>query len=212
MTIPAEYHYMKANKLRAQGNVILSEHYYLLAFKKNPSLENYKLSLIAALIFQKKQNKLRALYAYQQAYENSTSDDIKNYAYEQIQQYNKQQTIIDENAQLTTLEVHIPKIKLSNVIGLESAKAKLNVSLIKPIVNSERYKSAGLQLSAACLLFGAPGVGKTYIAEALAGEANVNYAYVNIGEVFGMYAGVTEKNMITIFTEAKKKCPHNSFF
>ncbi|MBI5072590.1 ATP-binding protein, partial [Candidatus Woesearchaeota archaeon] len=61
-------------------------------------------------------------------------------------------------------------------------------------------------------LYGPPGCGKSLIAEATAGEANVAFFHVKSSDLKGKYVGETEKNIANLFAEAKKYQPSIIFF
>ncbi len=209
--------FKKAEKLKEDGNSILAKKLFLDAYNIDPSINNYQLSLFAGEIYLNMDAGDRdyatdAAEAFQKAL-SSTSEDIRQYARDKIAEINAEATKVSKDTHLIqNLHIEIPKEKFSDVIGLEKAKKLLEKYIIRPMAEPQRYKDSGINLQKAVLLYGAPGVGKTYLAKAIAGEAGVNYTYINIGEIFGMYSGVSEKNLLRIYSEAKKNAPIILFF
>lgn len=68
----------------------------------------------------------------------------------------------------------------------------------------EKYSNKGANLHRGVLLFGEPGVGKTLIARAIAGEAGCNFIYCTGSNFDEMWVGLGAKRIRELFTEAKK--------
>ena len=207
--------YDKALALRG-SNRLLSDYYYSKAYKLDPSIDDYKLALIAGILMAQKADESsevkKALYAFQLVVENSNTQAFKDYAKKEIEELNAINTQIDSDTHLiTSVNITYPKEGFENAVIPEDLKSTYEKFIIKPILNKERYKEYGID-SVKILLYGAPGVGKTYTAKLIAAESKVGFIYVNISEVFGMYAGTSEKNLVKIFREAKKAAPIILFF
>lgn len=207
--------YNKAIKLRSE-NRLLSDYYYAKAYKLDPSIDDYKLALIAGTLMAQKADESsevkKALYAFQLVVENSNTQAFKDYAKKEIVELNAVNTQVDSDSHLiTSVSIAYPKEGFENAVMPDDLKNTYEKFIIKPILNKDRYKEYGID-SIKILLYGAPGVGKTYTAKLIAAEAKVGFIYVNISEVFGMYAGTSEKNLVKIFREAKKAAPVILFF
>ena len=98
------------------------------------------------------------------------------------------------------------KVKFSDVAGSEEAKEEL-----KEVVDFLRYPQKFLQLGAkipkGVLLLGSPGVGKTLLARAVAGEANVPFFHISGSEFVEMFVGVGAARVRDLFKKAKKNAP-----
>lgn len=97
-----------------------------------------------------------------------------------------------------------PTKKLKDVVGLEKAKQlienRIILALEKPELFARYRKKLGLEL----LLYGPPGCGKTLLADAVAAEIGATVLPARIHELSDMYVGNSEKNIHTIFEQARK--------
>jgi cell division protease FtsH len=98
------------------------------------------------------------------------------------------------------------KIKFADVAGAKEAKEEL-----KEVVEFLRFPQKFLQLGAkipkGVLLLGSPGVGKTLLARAVAGEANVPFFHISGSEFVEMFVGVGASRVRDLFKKAKKNAP-----
>lgn len=102
-------------------------------------------------------------------------------------------------------------VKFSDVIGQDEIieDVKFIASLLK---NRELGAEIGAQVPKGLLLQGAPGTGKTLIAKAIAGEADVPFIYVNSSSLIEMFVGVGAKRVREVFKVAKENAPCIVFF
>ena len=94
--------------------------------------------------------------------------------------------------------------RLSDVIGMDDAKMQIRLRLIEPVRNPGRAKKYGLAVGGGVLLYGPPGTGKTMLARAVAGELNLPFFMITAADVFGKYVGESERNIRSIFANARK--------
>ena len=97
-------------------------------------------------------------------------------------------------------------LTFKNVAGISEVKEEL-VEIIDFLKNPEKYRSFGINLPKGVLLVGPPGVGKTLIAKALAGEAGVPFFYQSGSGFVQMYVGVGAKRVRDLFSKAKVMAP-----
>lgn len=95
------------------------------------------------------------------------------------------------------------RIKFSDVAGNEEAKESLE-DLVHFIKNPEVYNSYGARLPRGVLLYGEPGTGKTLLAKALAGEAEVPFYAVSGSDFVQVYAGLGASRIRGLFKKAKQ--------
>jgi transitional endoplasmic reticulum ATPase len=103
--------------------------------------------------------------------------------------------------------VEVPKVKWEDVGGLEDVKDALKEAVEWPIRNPECFKRIGVKPPKGILLYGPPGVGKTYIVKALANEAGVNLVAVKGPEILTMWVGESERKLRDLFRRAKQVAP-----
>jgi transitional endoplasmic reticulum ATPase len=103
--------------------------------------------------------------------------------------------------------MEIPKVKWSDVGGLEDVKEALKESVIWPLKSPESFTKLGIRPPRGILLYGPPGTGKTYVVKALANEAGVNLIAVKGPELLSMYVGESERHIRDVFRRAKQVAP-----
>jgi len=97
-------------------------------------------------------------------------------------------------------------ITFSDIAGAKEVKEDLK-ELIDFLKNPKKYRELGIRLPKGVLLVGEPGVGKTYLAKALAGEAKVPFFYQSGANIVEIYVGMGAKRVHELFLEAKKMAP-----
>jgi len=98
------------------------------------------------------------------------------------------------------------KITFKDVAGLKEAKEEL-VEIVDFLKFPKKYLAMGAKIPRGVLLVGAAGVGKTLLARAVAGEANVPFLSVSGSEFVEMFVGVGSARVRDLFTTAKKSAP-----
>jgi len=98
------------------------------------------------------------------------------------------------------------KIMFSDVAGANEAKEEL-VEVVDFLKNPKKFLDIGARIPRGVLLVGAPGTGKTLLARAIAGEANVPFFYISGSEFVEMFVGVGASRVRDLFTMAKKFAP-----
>jgi cell division protease FtsH len=98
------------------------------------------------------------------------------------------------------------KITFADVAGNEEAKQELT-EVVDFLKRPEDYTKMGAKIPRGVLLVGSPGNGKTLMAKAIAGEANVPFLYVSGSEFVEMFVGVGAGRVRDLFKKAKKKSP-----
>jgi transitional endoplasmic reticulum ATPase len=101
--------------------------------------------------------------------------------------------------------VRVPTVRFADVGGLEGAKKQIR-DLVRANLNSRRSNAYSV-LRNGILLHGPRGTGKTFLAEATAGEFKLNYLCVSAASLIGRYVGATEANIQATFETAKAKTP-----
>jgi cell division protease FtsH len=97
-------------------------------------------------------------------------------------------------------------ITFADVEGEEEAKENL-VEIVDYLHNPDRYKEIGASMPKGVLLVGPPGTGKTMLAKAVAGEANVPFFSISGSEFVEMFVGMGAAKVRDLFKQAKEKAP-----
>jgi cell division protease FtsH len=92
------------------------------------------------------------------------------------------------------------------VAGMENAKKELQ-EVVEFLKNPEKFQKLGAQVPKGVLLVGAPGMGKTLLARAVAGEAGVPFFSINGSEFIQMFVGVGATRVRDLFRTAKEHAP-----
>ncbi len=98
------------------------------------------------------------------------------------------------------------KIKFDDVAGLDEEKQEL-IEIVDFLKKPEKFTKMGAQIPKGVLLYGKPGTGKTLIAKAIAGEANVPFISMSGSEFIEMFAGLGASRVRKLFEKARKLAP-----
>src|SRR6185437_6114243 len=96
--------------------------------------------------------------------------------------------------------------KFSDVAGAEEAKAEL-WEIVDFLKHPQKYQRLGARIPKGVMLVGAPGTGKTLMARATAGEANVPFFFISGSEFVEIFVGVGASRVRDLFDQAKQKAP-----
>ena len=97
-------------------------------------------------------------------------------------------------------------IKFSDVAGEDEAKENLT-EIVDYLHNPDKYREIGASMPKGILLVGPPGTGKTMLAKAVAGEANVPFFSMSGSEFVEMFVGMGASKVRDLFRQAKEKAP-----
>ena len=98
------------------------------------------------------------------------------------------------------------KIKFDDVAGLEEEKNEM-IEIVDFLKRPEKYTKMGARVPKGVLLYGKPGTGKTLIAKAIAGEADVPFISMSGSEFIEMFAGLGASRVRSLFKKARKLAP-----
>ena len=97
-------------------------------------------------------------------------------------------------------------IKFSDVEGVDEAEESL-AEIVDYLHDPSKYKEIGATMPKGVLLVGPPGTGKTMLAKAVAGEANVPFFSISGSEFVEMFVGMGASKVRDLFKQAKEKAP-----
>ena len=98
------------------------------------------------------------------------------------------------------------KIKFDDVAGLDEEKEEM-IEIVEFLKKPEKFTKMGARIPKGVLLYGKPGTGKTLIAKAIAGEADVPFISMSGSEFIEMFAGLGASRVRKLFERARKLAP-----
>ncbi|AXV09899.1 Cell division protein FtsH (plasmid) [Euzebya pacifica] len=96
-----------------------------------------------------------------------------------------------------------PDVRLDDVIGIDEAKAEAT-EIVGYLADPSAYDRVGARPPVGVLLTGPPGVGKTMLAKAIAGDAGVPFFKISGSDFVEMFAGLGSRRVRSLFTAARK--------
>jgi len=112
----------------------------------------------------------------------------------------------EAQAMSQTIQAGHSNITFADVAGVEGVKEELE-EIIDFLRRPEKYRAFDIRLPKGVLLIGPPGVGKTLIAKAVAGEADVPFFYQSAASFVQIYVGMGAKRVSELFAKAKEMSP-----
>jgi ATP-dependent metalloprotease FtsH len=119
---------------------------------------------------------------------------------------NKNNDIHTKQEEIIGVESVTSHIRFKDVAGINSIKEELE-EVVDFLNNPKKYQKYDVSLPKGVLLVGPPGVGKTLIAKAVAGEANVPFFYQSGASFVHIYVGMGAKRVRELFLKAKATAP-----
>ncbi len=104
------------------------------------------------------------------------------------------------------IEPIVSNVTFRDVAGMKDTKEELS-ELVDFLKNPSKYTKIDIRLPKGVLLAGPPGVGKTHIAKAVAGEVGVPFFYQSGASIVEIYVGMGAKKVHELFEEARKNAP-----
>ncbi len=98
------------------------------------------------------------------------------------------------------------KVKFNDVVGLKNAKEEC-IRILRYLNDPNQFKKIGAKMPKGFIFEGPPGMGKTYLAKALANEAKVPFYYISAAELIELFVGVGAGRIRSIFHTAQKNKP-----
>ncbi|WP_418185564.1 AAA family ATPase [Aliarcobacter vitoriensis] len=153
--------------------------------------------LILSLVLRANQNKLRKYLENKKG----IKPNINSFDMELQKTTQKAQENLESNIKPVT-----SNITFKDVAGIKEIKEELE-EIVDFLNNPIKYNKFGVKLPKGVLLVGVPGVGKTLIARAVAGEAQVPFFYQSGASFVHIYVGMGAKKVRELFTQAKLNAP-----
>ena len=113
---------------------------------------------------------------------------------------------LGEKGKVYDAETQKTRIKFDDVAGLDEEKQEM-IEIVNFLKNPKKFTEMGAKVPRGVLLCGNPGTGKTLIAKAIAGEANVPFISMSGSEFIEMFAGLGASRVRKLFEKARKIAP-----
>jgi SpoVK/Ycf46/Vps4 family AAA+-type ATPase len=110
------------------------------------------------------------------------------------------------------LEPELPKVTFDDIGGLDELKHEIRRRIVLPFQKPSLFDRFKKRAGGGILLYGPPGVGKTLLARATAGECDARFFAVAISDVLDMYIGESERKLQAVFDRASQSTPSVLFF
>ena len=124
----------------------------------------------------------------------------------QIQGQNNRAMMFGQSGARETPKDDKDKVTFADVAGVKEAKEELT-EIVEFLRNPGKFTILGAKIPKGVLLMGGPGTGKTLLARAVAGEANVPFFHMSGSEFVEMFVGVGASRVRDLFAKAKKSVP-----
>lgn len=162
------------------------------------------LLLIATFVLQKYKDKITKFIPqnrFQDELSSANSEKVKD-----VSSKPSNHTANSESIETSSIEAISSNITFKDVAGISEIKEELE-EVVDFLNNPKKYQKYGVSLPKGVILVGPPGVGKTLIAKAVAGEADVPFFYQSGASFVHIYVGMGAKRVRELFTVAKKNAP-----
>jgi ATP-dependent metalloprotease FtsH len=125
---------------------------------------------------------------------------------ERLVEKQKQETVKQQDIGKLNIMAQRSTINFSDVAGMNDVKEELE-EIIDFLRFPAKYRELDIRLPKGVLLVGPPGVGKTLVAKAVAGEADVPFFYQSAASFVQIYVGMGAKRVSELFAKAKEMAP-----
>ena len=113
---------------------------------------------------------------------------------------------LGDKGKIYDAETSKQKIRFDDVAGLDEEKQEM-LEIVQFLKEPKKFNEMGAKIPKGVLLYGKPGTGKTLIAKAIAGEANVPFISMSGSEFIEMFAGLGASRVRKLFEKARKVAP-----
>lgn len=192
-------------KLMAMSAVVLLILFLYTIYKSSSHIQgsSYYIGIIflfillfLALLLKVKQDKVRAFFNKGKKEEKSAFDT----------ELTKSQAKVVQDDLNSNIQAVSSNITFKDIAGIKEIKEELE-EIVDFLNNPKKYLEFGIKLPKGVLLVGPPGVGKTLIARAVAGEADVPFFYQSGASFVHIYVGMGAKKVRELFAKAKQNAP-----
>jgi ATP-dependent metalloprotease FtsH len=116
------------------------------------------------------------------------------------------EAIVPQKKPAVSLKSHTSPVTFADVAGIDEVRAELE-EVVQFLRSPSKFNRLGAHIPRGILLVGAPGTGKTLLAKAVAGEANVPFFPMSASEFIEMFVGVGASRVRDLFQQARQSAP-----
>lgn len=156
--------------------------------------------LILTFVLQKYKDKIREKLNIKDQFEDQMQKAEESY------ESGENKTKLAQNSSISSISPITSNITFNDVAGIGAIKEELE-EVVDFLNHPKKYQKYDVSLPKGVLLVGPPGVGKTLIAKAVAGEADVPFFYQSAASFVHIYVGMGAKRVKELFAVAKSKAP-----
>lgn len=126
--------------------------------------------------------------------------------FRQVQGQNTRAMMFGQSGAREIQKAESKKVSFADVAGVKEAKQELT-EIVEFLKHPQKFTELGAKIPKGVLLMGGPGTGKTLLARAVAGEADVPFFHISGSEFVEMFVGVGASRVRDLFAKAKKSAP-----
>lgn len=152
------------------------------------------------------------LLGIRESWDAETGDEAFDFGEDEVIDGRIRQQAGDEEDVSANADIEKPKISFKDIGGMTKVKEEIQVKIIYPMTHAEMYAAYGKKIGGGILMYGPPGCGKTHIARATAGEVQARFMSIGISDVLDMWIGNSERNLHSLFDQARRSRPCVLFF
>ena len=124
--------------------------------------------------------------------------------YQFLKMINKKES--NANFQIKNSKIENKK-GLQKIAGMDDLKQQLDIDVIQPLIQKDKYQKYGVEPLTGILLYGPPGCGKTFIAQCLAEEIGYSYFEIKPSDLASVYIHGTQEKIAKLFRKAEESNP-----
>lgn len=195
-----EKHYKKTNKLFSKINEVSNEQLTTAQVRATP-INTRQTGTSYNKQVSNSTNKNNSAYMQNNSQKNTPKNPVNNNNNSTKSQSDQMTTL--SNKKLASNQI---KVRFADVAGVDEAKLEVQ-EIVDFLKNPNKFKNFGIRTPRGLILFGQPGTGKTLLAKAIAGEADVPFFSLSGSDFAEMYVGVGAARVRNLFDEARKNKP-----
>ncbi|RNL87043.1 ATP-binding protein [Halostreptopolyspora alba] len=99
------------------------------------------------------------------------------------------------------------RVTIADVAGMQAVKDRMEAAFLAPMRNAQLRQAFSKSLRGGLLMYGPPGCGKTFLAQALSGEMGAHFLSISLADILDRWLGNSERNVQALFRQARQYRP-----